>query len=184
MDTIIEYQLRPTLAQQKLIIANIKAYRYIYNYFLKKHISRFSTIKFFSVSEYAKEVTQLRKEYPELKTMDSVALQQAVRELQRDYVAYFRKEATFPKFRNHNDDLWFYRTGNNHDTIRIEDGKIRLPKIGWVKIGQGEPLTGRIVCAEIHREEIGFSISLYCVTDGRKMTGLPKSYRKREQKTA
>lgn len=80
---------------------------------------------------------QYKTEFEWLKEVDSLALANAQMNLQTAYNNFFKNpQMGFPKFkskhRNHNS----YTTNNQNGTIKIENGHIKLPKIGFVKVKQ------------------------------------------------
>ena len=68
--------------------------------------------------------------------MDSVALQQSLRDLDRGFVNFFQKRARHPRFKSKHSNRRSYRTMNQNNKIRIVGKYIKLPKLGYVKIRQ------------------------------------------------
>ena len=68
--------------------------------------------------------------------MDSIALQQSLRDLDRAYKNFFNKLADYPNFKSKHSHKQSYRTINQDDNIRIADKYIKLPKLGYVKFKQ------------------------------------------------
>ena len=78
---------------------------------------------------------QYKTDYPWLKEVDSLALCNVQLHLQSAYAMFYKKQTEFPKFKNKKDNKNnSYTTNNLNSSIRIEDNKLRLPKIGLVKI--------------------------------------------------
>ena len=73
---------------------------------------------------------------PFLKEVDSIALQQSLRDLDRAYQNFFKRLGKYPCFKSKHNHHQSYRTLNQGDNIRIEDGKLKLPKLGFVKVKQ------------------------------------------------
>ena len=71
-----------------------------------------------------------------LKAVDSIALQQSLRDLDRGFVNFFQKRAAHPIFKSKHNRHQSYRTVNQGDNIRIAGKYIKLPKLGYVKIRQ------------------------------------------------
>ena len=78
-----------------------------------------------------------KQEYPYLKEVDSLALCNVQLHLQAafgNHLSKARKKRTgFPRFKSLKNSRKSYTTNNNHGTVAVSDGAIRLPKIGWVK---------------------------------------------------
>lgn len=83
-------------------------------------------------------LTELKKmeEYSFLKVVDSIALQQSLRDLDRGYANFFQKRAAHPTFKSKHNRRQSYRTINQKDNIRIVGKYLKLPKLGFVKVRQ------------------------------------------------
>lgn len=68
--------------------------------------------------------------------VDSIALQQSLRDLDRGFVNFFQKRAAHPTFKSKHNHRQSYRTIKQGDNIRIVGKYIKLPKLGFVKIRQ------------------------------------------------
>lgn len=80
---------------------------------------------------------QYKKEHPWLKEADSLALANAQQNLNCAFKNFFTNPAAgFPKYKSKKDHRSSYTTNNQKGTITIKSGKIKLPKIGMVKIKQ------------------------------------------------
>ena len=86
--------------------------------------------------------------------MDSIALQQSLRDLDRGFVNYFQKRAAHPVFRSKHDHHQSYRTINQGGNIRIVGKYIKLPKLGYVKVRQSMEI-GHINSVTIERTPTG-----------------------------
>ena len=86
-------------------------------------------------SQTSAMLTMMKKcdDFAFLKVVDSIALQQSLRDLDRGFVNYFQKRAAHPVFRSKHDHHQSYRTINQGGNIRIVGKYIKLPKIGKVK---------------------------------------------------
>lgn len=77
----------------------------------------------------------LKKEYEWRREADSLVLANA--QLQTAYRNFFRnKSVGFPRFRSKKSGRNSYTTNNQNGTVRIEDGKLRLAKIWFIRIKQ------------------------------------------------
>ena len=69
--------------------------------------------------------------------MDSIALQQSLRHLDTAYSNFFKQNgSSYPRFKSRKRGKQSYTTVNVNNNIRLEGGRIRLPKLGAVKIRQ------------------------------------------------
>ena len=74
--------------------------------------------------------------YEFLKDIDSIALQQSLRDLDTAYKNFFKHKSRYPVFKSKHDNHQSYRTINQGDNIRIVGKYIKLPKLGFVKVRQ------------------------------------------------
>lgn len=91
-----------------------------------------------SYTQTSAMLTKLKKQdkFVFLKNVDSIALQQALRDLDRGFRNFFEKRAGHPQFKSKHNNRQSYRTVNQDDNIRIVGKYIKLPKLGYVKIRQ------------------------------------------------
>lgn len=68
--------------------------------------------------------------------MDSIALQQSLRGLDKGFVNFFQKRAASPVFKSKHNRHQSYRAINQGDNIRIVGRYIKFPKLGFDKIRQ------------------------------------------------
>ena len=76
-----------------------------------------------------------KADFPWLKDIDSLALANAQMNLDKAYKNFFRdKSIGFPKFKKKHKSRKSYTTNNQNGTVQLKDGKLKLPKIGWIRI--------------------------------------------------
>lgn len=125
-----KYRIYPTQEQAELINKTIGCARFVYNTLLadcKKQYEETGKSK-------VKTPATLKSEYEWLKEVDSFALCNVQLHLQTAYKNFFSKKSGFPEFHSKHKSAMTYTTNNNAGQIRIEKGKLRLPKVGLVKI--------------------------------------------------
>lgn len=112
---------------------------------------------------------QYKKDYPWLKEVDSFALCNVQLNLQKAYQSFFKNKSHFgfPNFKSKKKmSHQSYKTNNNNNNIAVCNGKVKLPKIGWVKIKAHRELKGEIKSATISKTSTGkYFISILCETD-------------------
>ena len=80
---------------------------------------------------------QYKSEFEWLKEVDSLALSNAQLNLQSAYNNFFRdKKVGFPKYKSKKCNKHSYTTNYVNGNIFIQDEKIKLPKVGFVKMKQ------------------------------------------------
>ena len=137
------YRIYPTTQQQEQLAKQFGASRFIYNYFLRQRIDTYAeTGQGLTYHGTALALTTLKKqpEYGWLKEADSQALQQSLRDLDTAYNNFFNHRAKFPNFKKKHAK----QSCRFPQRFRIENGKLRIPKIGLVKIVLHRPIEGKI----------------------------------------
>ena len=128
-----KFRLYPNAEQQMMFAKTFGCVRFVYNKMLADKIEHYNT-----TGKMLKNTpAPLKKEFEWLCEVDSMALCNAQIQLQTAYSNFFRdKSIGFPKFRSKKSGRKSYTTNNQGGTVRIENGKLRLPKIGFVRIRQ------------------------------------------------
>lgn len=129
-----KFRLYPTKEQEIMFVKTFGCVRFIYNKMLADKIEFYKETK----QKLNNTPAQYKKEYEWLKEVDSLALANAQMNLQTAYNNFFRSpKVGFPKFKSKKRNKNSYTTNNDKGgKLRIENGRIRLPKIGFVKMKQ------------------------------------------------
>ena len=156
-----KYRLYHTAPQAEKINKNIGCARFVYNQLLDDRIKVWKETKQFSNKSYS----VLKEEFGFLKEADSRALKHAQTNLDEAYDK-FKKEPNigYPKFKAKHKFRWSYTTDNNHNgTVRFDGNRLRLPKVGFVKVVEHRQHEGRILTATISHERSGeYYASVLC----------------------
>lgn len=154
MKTILrayKYRLYPNKKQQELINKTIGCCRFVYNYYLNKKIELYKVEqKSMTYNACANDLKLLKKEKEWLKEVDSISLQQSLKDLDVAYQNFFRrikngdKQVGFPKFKSKKNPKQSYRTQNVNNNISIDGNKIKLPKLGLVRFVNSRNFNGKI----------------------------------------
>ena len=147
-----QFRLYPNKEQQSYFANCFGSVRFIYNQMLADKIDHYK-----KAGKMLKNTpAQYKEEFPFLKDMDSLALANAQLNLDKAYKNFFRnKSVGFPKFKVKHKSKASYTTNNQGGNIRIEDGKIKLPKIGFVTIKQHREFDGLIKSCTISMNKAG-----------------------------
>ena len=160
-----KYRIYPTESQKQMMEQTFGNVRFVYNHFLNLRSQEWKTNhKSIAYSKTSSLLTDLKKEkdYSWLNLSDSMALQESLRDLDRAFQNFFRKNSNYPKFHSKH-DRQSYRTRNQSNGIRIEANRIILPKIGKVKIKFSRDIKGRILNATVLRTKTNkYFLSLCC----------------------
>lgn len=133
-----KFRIYPNREQQNLINQTLGCCRLIYNKGLMMREDAFKDGSKIGYPQTSAMLTELKKkeEFAFLKAVDSISLQQSLRDLDRGFVNFFQKRAAHPTFKSKHNNHQSYRTINQGNTIRIVGKYIKLPKLGFVKIRQ------------------------------------------------
>ena len=128
-----KFRIYPNQEQQILFAKTFGCVRFIYNRMLSDKIKYYEETK----QKLNNTPAQYKKEYEWLKEVDSLALANAQMNLQTAYNNFFRSpKVGFPKFKSKKSNRKSYTTNCVNGNISIENGHIKLPKIGLVKLKQ------------------------------------------------
>lgn len=137
---IFRFRLYPSSGQKIFFENTFGCSRFVYNYFLRQKIESYQNDgKSLSYSQCAKELSAMKKldEYRFLKEVDSIALQQALRHLEKAFDNFYKREGKgFPKFKTKKKSRQSYTTIKVNKNMVLGDGVLRLPKIGEVRMKQ------------------------------------------------
>jgi len=156
-----KFRLYPTEEQKVLFSKTFGCSRFIWNQMLSDKIAYYKE----TGKTLKNTPAQYKKEYPWLKEVDSLALCNVQLNLQKAYKNFFQSGFGFPNFKSkrHHQS---YKTNNNNDNITVCNGKVKLPKIGWVRFKQHRKIKGVIKSATISKTATGkYFISILCETD-------------------
>jgi putative transposase len=87
-----------------------------------------------------------REQFPWMLEVTKNAPQMAIVQLGRAFKNFFAKRARYPVFRRKGQDDRFSLT---NDQFRVENQRIRIPKLGWVRMREALRFTGRVLSASI-----------------------------------
>jgi len=141
------FRMEPTKEQESALLRQAGARRFVYNWALDRRRAYYQEHgKGISARQLSNELTALKKQ-PEtswLQGVDSQALQQALRDLDRAFEAFYAGRARYPRFRSRKRDTPTFRIPQR---VRLADGRVYVPKIGWVRVRQSREVDGAIKSA-------------------------------------
>ena len=134
----VKFRIYPNKEQQNLINQTHGCCRLIYNKGLSMRNEAYENGTKIGYSQTSAMLTELKKheDFAFLKEVDSIALQQSLRDLDRSFVNFFQKRAAHPCFKSKHNRHQSYRTINQGGNIRIIGRYLKLPKLGLVKVRQ------------------------------------------------
>ena len=142
MNKAIKYRLYPTKKQTEYFLKCFGCCRFVYNQALNWRMAAYKADgTSLNYNDTAFGLTALKHQFAWLKEADSIALQQALRNLDKAYDSFFKKNGRFPKFKSAKRSRKSFTTINQNGTVALSDNSVKLPKVG-------------IVIAKIHRKPL------------------------------
>lgn len=166
MDKTFEYRLYPNAHQRDLLAKTFGCCRWICNRVLAMRQDEYQVSKTSkSINSYIAQIPTWKKtDFPWLAEVDSMALQQSLRDLDKAYRNFFSNpgKVGFPKFKSKHNNCKSYRTNN---VTVVDDNHVHLPKLGIVKARISRPIEGRILSATLKQVPSGKYFVTICCTD-------------------
>jgi putative transposase len=168
-----KFRLEPNQQQKVLINKTLGCARFLYNQMLSEKQTKYKS----KDDSKLKTEKEYKIEFNWLKDVDSIALQQARIDLKTAYDNFFRKlkagQPTNFKFKSKHNPKNSYRTISISNSIRVEDNKIKLPKLGFVKFKKSRDISGKIKSITVSKNILGrYYISVLCETEIQKLPTL------------
>ena len=159
------YRLKCTKQQREELSKAAGCARYVYNYALRLIKAACEQGKKVpSCVEIDKMLPELKRAARWLKEPPSQILQQALRDLERALQAFFRDnkgKRGFPGFKKKGRRDSFRCPQN----VRVHEGKVFLPKIGWLSMRYSRSLEGIIKQATVKKSGEHWYIHIVCQID-------------------
>lgn len=162
------FRLYPTPGQAAQMAQIAGACRFVYNLALEQRRDWYRPGRNFNFASQCREVTQLRAEVEWLKAVPVHTLQQALRDLDRAYQNWWagRAKAPTPRRKGLNDSFRF------PDPVSLEvertgtsSGRVKLPKLGWVRLRGWKALPGAICTITVARRAGQWFAAVQCERD-------------------
>ena len=148
--------------------------RFVYNYYLAKSIKDYEeTGKSNTYNQNSSLLTQMKKldEYAFLKEVEAMSLQSSLRDLDTAYQNFFRnikqgKNLGFPKFKKKSASRQSYKsTYSTPAQFHVENNKLFVPKLKWVKFRGNLDIKGVPLSATISKTASGKYFASICCKD-------------------
>ncbi|MBR7554668.1 IS200/IS605 family element RNA-guided endonuclease TnpB [Allobacillus sp. GCM10007491] len=147
-----KFRIYPNKVQQNIINQTFGCSRFLFNRAL---FDVKTTGSSFKKTHYMKEIPSLKKTFPWLKSVDSIALQASIEQLDDSFQRFFKKQNKFPRFKNKKNDIKSYTTKMVNNNIQMIGNKIKLPKIGWVRFAKSRVVEGTIKRVTVRKNASG-----------------------------
>ena len=163
-----KFRLYPNLEQRVFFEKTFGCSRFIWNQMLADRIAHYKV----TGETLNNTPAQYKKDFPWLKEIDSLALTNVQLNLNAAYKSFFQSKFGFPSFKSKK-TAQSYKTNNQKGTIALLDGKVKLPKVGCVKVKLHRQPKGLIKSATISKTATDkYFISILCEEE---IVPLPKT---------
>lgn len=157
---MLKYRLYPTSKQVTIFEKNLSVVCFLYNKLLEARIKAYKNgKKSLHKFDMNNHIIKLKKKHPELKVVHSQVLQNVSDRVDKAYQNFFRrvkehkKEVGFPRFKSFRRYKSITYPQNGH--AFISGNRLRLSKLGDVKIVLHRPIQGKIKTLTIKRTPTG-----------------------------
>ena len=167
MERGYKYRIYPTEEQQKLISKTFGCCRFVYNRCLDKRKTLYElehkSISRTDCNNWCNR--ELKQEFDWLREVDKFALTNAIFDMDSAYRKFFREHAGYPKFRSKHNGHKSYKTNytNGNIAVDFESNRIKLPKLGNVKIRLHRRFEGQIKNVTVSLTPSGKYFASICV---------------------
>ena len=163
-----KYRIYPNATQRSLLERIFGCCRFVHNHFLALRRDEWKanqhSVTYKDTSRLLTEMKR-REETSWLKEADSMALQEALRNLDAAFQNFFQKRARYPRFHSKHAHQQSYRTRNQKGGIRFVGNRLKLPKVGLVRIRKSRDFDGRILHATVSRTASGKYFVSICIEE-------------------
>lgn len=167
-----KYRIYPTRRQTQTLNNQLAVCAELYNAALQERRDAWRlNRKFITRFDQIYQLPAIRAVREDVGSVSSYALDEAITRVDRAFKAFFRRvkagqQAGYPRFRSARryDSLTFRQIGN-----ALIDRKLRVPKVGEVRIKLSRPIEGRIKTLTIKREAERWFAVFACEVDPRPL---------------
>jgi putative transposase len=169
-----KYRLYPTRKQRDVLQFTLDRNRELYNAALeeRREAYRMSRVSI-SYNDQSAELPEIKEIRPEYNEIYSQILQDTLKRVDKAFKAFFQRvkkgeKAGYPRFQGyHRYDSFTYpqvEKLKGNPTVRIENGRVVLPKIGHIKVKQHRPMEGKVKTCTIKRKGDCWYVVFACET--------------------
>ena len=152
---VYRFKLEPTPEQERGLRRLAGARRFVWNWGLARRRTHYAehgkTLRYPAMNL---ELTTLKQDEATkwLCEIDSQALQESLRDLDRSFVNFFEKRARFPKFKKKHKQRDAFRIPQR---VKIDGERVYCPKVGWIRLRLSQPVTVPTKSATFKRDVCG-----------------------------
>jgi len=150
-------ELKPNNVQATYFAKSCGVARFAYNWALGEWQRSYVSKAKVSEISLRRELNAIKKQqFPWMLEVTKVAPQQAIKNLGIAFSRFFKKQGKYPRFKKKGRHDSF-RADNGPsaaglDAVLIQDKKVKLPRIGWVRLKESLRFTGQVMSVTISRQ--------------------------------
>ncbi len=147
MSMILAHKIRldPTREQEVCFRKAVGTARFVYNWGLAEWQRRYQAGEKSTALALKKTFNAIKRDqFPWVLEVTKCAPEGAFMNLDRAFKNFFNHKAKYPKFKKKGRQDSFYLA---NDKFRVEEKRIRIPKLGWVKMRESLRFPGKIQSA-------------------------------------
>ena len=152
---VYKVRMEPTARQSDELLRMADTARFVWNWALARCQTFYrQNQRSISPGRLSNELTELKSQRRWLYDFDAQSLQQVLQNLRQAYRNHFNPKAhsDFPKFKTKKNPRQSFRIPQR---VVLREGKVYVPKLGWVKIRQSQPINGETKSATFKRTATG-----------------------------
>ncbi|RKU17429.1 transposase [Candidatus Poribacteria bacterium] len=154
--------LAPTFRERCWCASQCGYARFAYNHALADFKAGLEHDNFQSWQTLNNNFNQTKKRYDWTRSQDQRAALYAIKHLGQSITNWVSKRAKFPKFKGRgHKQSWT----TDEQSVKIEGKRIRLPKIGWIKMREALRFVGKIIQVTISRTAHRWFVSITVETE-------------------
>ena len=162
MRTVLTHriELKPNPRQEGLFRQSVGASRFAYHWALAEWQRQFEAGEKPNEAALRRQFNAIKPiEFPWILDLPKSIPQQAIKNVGRAYQRFFQKQSKFPRFKKRGvrDSA---RLDNGPGTFECDGSRVRLPKIGWVRMHETLRFDGKPLSATLSREADRWFISI------------------------
>ena len=155
MNKTYRFRLKSTKTQAEALLRQAGMSRFVFNWALDKKRGHYKeTGETLANKNLSAMLTSLKQEEGTkwLREANAQSLQQSLRDLDRAFQNFFSKRSRFPKFKSRHKSPPSFRIPQR---VRVQDGKVYCPKIGWIRLRQSQEIVGKTKSATFKQDAQG-----------------------------
>lgn len=151
-------KLKPNNAQRTYFQKASGCSRLAYNWGLEQWSAQYKAGEKPSAFELKKQFNAVKKEkFPFVYEVTKTACERAFTDLDSAFKRFFKKKARYPRFKKKGVSDSFYISAQY---VKVEGKKIKIPKLGWVRMTEELRFSGKVLSATISKRADMWFVSI------------------------